>query len=117
MAARRMSTIEIIRATGEHETHQVPLKGSRLLNWLYEHIGCESIDAVNLKNGQIMAVDDNGWETEVIHHPDHIELRPVWAKKSINLEATKIYQGLWPLGVQHHSIVGDVAICWDKDFA
>jgi hypothetical protein len=113
-----MSTIEIIRTTGARETHEVPFKGPRLLGWVYEHIGCESIDAVNLKNGQIMAVDDNGWETETIDHGDgHIELKPVWARKPINLEATKIYQALWPAGVQHHQIAGDVAICWDKDFA
>jgi hypothetical protein len=95
----------------------VPLKGPRLLNWVYEQIGCESIDAVNLRNGKIMAVDDNGWECEMVQlGPGHFAMKPLWPRKPINAEATKIYHTVCRPGTTHQ-IAGDVAICRDKDFA
>jgi hypothetical protein len=43
-------------------------------------------------------------------------MKPLWPRKPINAEATKIYHTVCRPGTMHQ-IAGDVAICRDKDFA
>jgi hypothetical protein len=104
--------VQIICADGSERTSTVTSYGE-----IGPLIGAATLDSVNLRNGQVMFVDDNGWETECVEHaPGHIELRPTKARKPINVKATAIYHGVCIPGTTHQ-IVGDVAIVNDRDFA
>lgn len=109
-----LATVEILRANGAREEHQV---GKHiLLPWITRMIGAEMVDTVNLRDGRVMLVDDAGYETKVVNHGDgHIELKPVRARRPANAEATKLYHSVCLPGTTHQ-IVGDVAIARDADF-
>lgn len=82
----------------EPEVHEV---GRHiLLDWCRRMIGADIIDTVNLRDGRVMLVDDDG----------HQKFLPV------NERATELYHSVCKPGTTH-KIVGDVAICLDEDFA
>jgi hypothetical protein len=107
-----MMKVTIIRATGAEETHEVP-RGS--IGAVRALLGCEFLDTVNLGDGRVMLVDDEGWNTEVIQTAERIEVRPTTPRKPINDRATAIYRSVTL--PNHHRIAGDVAIVRDEDFA
>jgi hypothetical protein len=116
----KLAKVEIIRTGGQREEHEI---GKHiLLSWIKRMIGAETTDSINLRDdrgrrtGFVMILDDNGYDTETITHPTHIEIKPVRARKPVNPEATKIYHAQCKPGTEH-KIVGDVAIAWDADFA
>ena len=105
----------VIRTDGQEEELRVGNAGA--LAAIKALIGAETLDTVNLRDGRVMLVDDDGWETETVEiEPGKIELRPIKALKPLNEKATKIYHGVCVEGTTHQ-IVGDVAIVLDHDFA
>ena len=81
----------------------------------------DSLDFVSLHSMgrplHVMAVDDSGWETEVVElAPGHIELKPIRARKPVNVWATNLYLANCIPGTTHQ-IVGDVLIMPDSDAA
>jgi hypothetical protein len=110
-----LAHVEILRTDGRREEHDV---GKHiLLDWCKRMIGAEWIDTVNLRDGRVMLVDDNGYETECVDQGGgHFWMRPVRALKPTNQQATALYHGVCRPGTTHQ-IVGDVAVAWDADFA
>lgn len=107
--------VEILRVDGSRETHEVPRGGAS--GAIAQLIGASYLDTVNLRNGNVMMVDDAGYETQAVDHGDgRVELRPTRARKPVNPEATKLYLAICVPGTTHQ-IVGDVAIARDADFA
>lgn len=106
--------VTVIRTSGAHEQHQVA--NARAIAEIEKLIGAACLDSVNLRDGRVLFVDDNGYETETVTHgPGHIELKPTKAHKPLNAEATKLYHSICRPGTTHQ-IVGDVAIVLDADF-
>lgn len=91
--------IEIIRVSGETEKMEIWNK-RQAFSIIGKHIGADTFDTVNLRDGRVMIVDDTGM----------IDGKPV------NPEATKLYHAICIPGTVH-CIHGDVAIAIDKDFA
>jgi len=91
--------IEIIRTNGARETHEVPK--AEPLKAIAKLVGYPFFDTVNLRDGRVMLVDDEG----AIRDP----------RAPVNAEATKLYHAVcrpgttWP-------IRGHVAIARDADF-
>lgn len=92
------------------------------LSVLKDALGCTTIDVViltwldRITPDLVMIVDDDGWEYEVIDRGGgYFHHRPLRPKpgKLVNPAATAIYQVCMP-GTSHQ-IVGDVAICHDRD--
>lgn len=108
--------VEVIRTTGAREQHEIPR--SRPLDSIYKLIGCDTVDTVNLRDGRVMLVDDNGYEPGPVieHAPGRFEMVPGPARKPFNPGATKLYHSVCRPGTTHQ-IVGDVAIVRDEDFA
>lgn len=90
--------IKIIRINGETEQHSVPKYSA--IREIHKLIGATCLDTVNLRNGDVMMVDDTGM----------VDGKPV------NPEATKFYRGVCRAGTVH-CIHGDVAVVRDADFA
>lgn len=90
---------EIIRVTGARESVELGAP-SRAIQAIQRAIGATCLDTVNLRDGNVMMVDDTGM----------IDGKPV------NPEATKLYHGICRPGTTHQ-ICGDVAIVRDEDFA
>lgn len=109
-----LASVEILRTNGKREEHQV---GKHILmDWCQRMIGAKLVDTVNLRDGRVMLVDGDGYETQAIERaPGHVELKPVRAKRPVNEAATRLYHGICKPGTTHQ-IVGDVAIAWDRDF-
>lgn len=107
--------VHVIRTDGREEDHAVP-NGSGALPAIYRLIGCDTIDTVNLRDGRVMLVDDNGWDTRFEERPYGGAMIPVRPRKPINAKATTLYHGVCVPGTTHQ-IVGDVAIAWDREFA
>lgn len=105
----------VIRTDGREEVHEIArVLAVRAINDL---IGADTYDAVDLRDGRVLLVDDNGYETECLDHGDgHFEMRPVKARKPVNTKATALYHTVCAPGTVHQ-IVGDVAIVRDEDFA
>jgi hypothetical protein len=105
--------VEVIRVNGTREEHEISKHNA--IGTIHRLIGCETGDSVNLRDGRVMCVDDDGWETEMVDHGNgRFEIKPIRPKKPINAEATKIYQSLYQTT---HQIAGDVCIAIDEDFA
>lgn len=105
----------VIRTDGQEETHEVTRQTA--LQEIYQLIGCDTVDSVDLRDGRVMLVDDNGYDCEfVTHAPGRFEFKPTHARKPVNPRATAIYHAVCVPGTTH-AIVGDVAIVVDKDFA
>lgn len=107
--------VTIIRTSGANEEHDVARRET--IDAIQKLIGAGMTDTVNLRDGRVMFVDDNGYETETVDHGGgRIELRCTKARKPVNQEATKLYHGICKPGTTHQ-IVGDVAIVRDGDFS
>lgn len=91
-------TFKIIRIDGKEETYN----RKPTLPEIYRLIRSDTIDTVNIdrENEIVMLVDDT----------DIIDAKP------LNPKATELYHALCRSGVGC-GIHGDVAICWDQDFA
>jgi len=107
------ATVQVIRTDGTEENHTLPKAG--LLRQIYKLIGCETVDAVNLRDGRVMLVDDDGWECQEMARDYGVELVPIRARKPVNARATDFYRAVTI--PNDHQIVGDVAIVNDEDFA
>lgn len=106
--------VTIIRTSGAQEQHNV--RAAEVITEIEKLIGAGCLDTVNLRDGRVMFVDDNGYETETVTKaPGHFELRPVKARKPVNPEATKLYHSICRPGTTHQ-VVGDVALVRDADF-
>lgn len=90
--------VKIIRINGAVEQHETPRFSA--IREIGKLIGATCLCAVNLRNGDVMLVDDTGM----------VDGKPV------NPEATKLYHGVCRVGTVH-CIHGDVAIARDEDFA
>lgn len=86
---------ELIKVDGTREPSPAP----RSMAQIQKAIGSTTCDAVNLRNGFVMIVDDLG----------HVFGKPM------NNEATKLYWAVCRPGTTH-TIVGDVFVCPDADF-
>jgi hypothetical protein len=112
------NTILVIRADGTESV--VPmLKGTPPTEQAALLIGADMLDFVRIGllegTDLVMAVDDNGWEYEVVQHNEqHFEHRAIKARKPINQRATELYHEICKPGTTHQ-IVGDVAIMHDGD--
>jgi len=111
-------TFLVIRADG---TEKVTRAEKPVVRAIARAIGAETLDFVTLTWNAVgqpdlmMAVDDQGWEYEVIEHsPTHYEHRPTRARKPINPRATEFYLRICKPGTTHQ-IVGDVALCRDGE--
>lgn len=97
-----MPTVEIVRIDGSKEMLTTNARGTSLVRFISQQIGCDTCDVVNLRDGRMMSVDDTGLLTG----------------KPRNEAATKIVQAIYPLYKQRDVfIAGDVAIALDEDFA
>ena len=106
--------IQIIRTDGTEQIFNVPKPAG--YDKIRQEIGAQICDTVNLRDGRVMFVDDEGYQTKTLNHgTGRFELRPVRAKKPVNEKATKIYWSVCKPGTTH-KIVGDVAIANDSDF-
>jgi hypothetical protein len=105
--------VKVIRADGAEEDHTLEQASMSAVKKL---MGVEITDTVNLRNGTVMLVDDDGWNTEEQIHESGVTLKPTTPKKPINAKATILYRSVTRPG-HDHQIVGDVAIVTDADFA
>lgn len=100
----------IVRTDGTEEVHYV-----EAWNEIHALTKAETFDTVNLRDGRVMLVDDNGWEYEVVRQTDnHWKHVPTRARKPINEKATRLYQAVCSPGTTHQ-IAGDVAIVVDRE--
>jgi len=79
-------------------------------------IGAEILDTVNLRDGRVMLVDDDGWESYPLRTAQGISLIPLKLRKPVNPTASALYRAVRRPGVTHQ-IVGDVAIVQDREVA
>ncbi len=109
--------LQIIRTDGRLEEHQIAA-GPKLCARIGALIGADTLDVVNLRDGRVMLVDDNGYEPgPVIERGGGvIEIGVGAARKPVNTTATTLYWRVCVPGTTHE-IVGDVAIARDEDFA
>lgn len=90
--------VQIIRVDGTEETLSLP--AASVFTRLERLLSASIFDTVNLHDGRVMLVDDNGHA----------------AGKPVNEKATALYHSVCRPGATHQ-IVGDVAIALDEDFA
>lgn len=92
-----MAMIRFIQVDGTEFTR---LTNQPLLMNIKKVIGASILDTVNLRDGSVMLVDDNGIRD-----------------KPINPKATEIFRTIYPrAGENGRHIHGDVAIAQDSDF-
>jgi hypothetical protein len=123
-------TFQVIRTDGTTETMTFDKKARNrdvsVLDAIRKAIAADTLEFVRIGKVEgsdlIMAVDDNGYETQVVEHGPgeghdfRIELWPIRALKPDNPKATDLYHAICIPGTTHR-IVGDVAILHDGDFA
>lgn len=113
-------TITIIRSDGSEE--QLDATEDTVWKTIEREIKASALDSVNLRDGRMMFVDDDGYDVELIEHPPRdgyafvTERRATRARKPVNAKATALYHGVCVPGTTH-AIVGDVAIVRDADFS
>ena len=90
--------VKLIRTSGKIEVMEIAKTDA--IGHISRLIGANGLDTVNLRDGNVMLVDDTGV----------IDNRPV------NALATEFYRAICRPGTMY-SIHGDVAIVIDKDFA
>lgn len=100
---------------------RMPIDGRCRMHDICEMIGATTLDTVWLRHlgepRMMMVVDDRAYEYVVINHGrGHYENKPVRALKPVNEAATALYHANCKPGTKH-SILGDVVIVPDSDFA
>ena len=103
--------VSTIRTDGTESQHAV----SRFHD-IAALMGVATLDAVNLRDGRVMLVDDDGRESYPLRMAQGISLIPVKPGKPVNPSATALYHAVRRPGVTHQ-IVGDLAIVQDRDLA
>lgn len=104
--------VTILRTSGAVE--EIDVQSKELLRQVERLIAADCLDTVNLRDGRVMLVDDNGYESKAVDTEYGCELVPVKARKPVNVEATKLYHAICVPGTTHQ-IVGDVAILRDDE--
>ncbi len=95
-----MPDVKVWRVNGVTEEHTYPT-GRKLIPEIEKEIGASCLDSVNLRDGRMMMVDDNG----------------IAKGLPVNPLATALYQTIYPLAKKAGATIhGDVEIAWDKDF-
>lgn len=89
---------EIIRVDGTRETLQIKNRPNAM-NQIRHSLKAEALDCVNLRDGRVMLVDDEG----------------IRKGRPVNMQATPLYHAICRQGTTH-CIHGDVAIVRDSDF-
>jgi hypothetical protein len=106
---------KLIRTDGTTLDLPTPLT----LDEIRELIGAKTLDFVTLAHMgmplHVMAVDDNGYETQTVTEGNHTTVVPIKALKPVNLAATCLYHLECTPGTLHQ-IVGDVVIAPDEDY-
>lgn len=87
---------KVIRASGAEEA----IEGAPRIAAIEALIGADCLDTVNLRDGRVMLVDDNGISKNL----------------AVNAVATGLYHAVCRPGTTHQ-IRGDVAVVHDADFA
>jgi hypothetical protein len=114
-------TITIIRIDGTEEQHEVA-RPDDAFRATAQLIHARTVEMVNLRDGRVMLVDEDGYEVQVVEReppPGYdfaAERVPVRPLKPANPKATALYHAICVEGTTHQ-IVGDVAIVNDADFA
>lgn len=112
-------TVTIIRIDGTEE--QFEATRAEVFEAIEQKIGARTLEIINLRDGRVMVVDEDGYEVKAVHRkppPGYafaIERVPVKALKPPNPRATFFYHAICVEGTTHQ-IVGDVAILNDRDF-
>jgi hypothetical protein len=88
--------MKIIRTSGAEET----IDGRATIAGIEKAIGASILDTVNLRDGRVMFVDDNGISKNL----------------PVNPAATGLYHSVCRPGTTHQ-IRGDVAVVYDNEFA
>lgn len=105
--------VEALRTSGKGEEHRIPK--AEWLQHIHRLIHAETVDTVNLRDGRVMLVNDNGYATRAVESgPRTTTLVPTRALLPFNEEATRLYHSICIPGTTHR-IVGDVAIIRDAD--
>ena len=107
----------LIRTDGTVEDFDKPIPFGEIAG----RIGAAITDTVALHHLghplHVMVVDDLGYETKAIHHPDGLtEVVCTKPLKPVNTEATRLYHQNCIPGTTHQ-IVGDVLVVPDQDYA
>lgn len=90
--------------------------------WLRDRLAAANLEFVNLRDGRILIVDQDGWASQLVErdplpgYDTTHELVPTIARKPVNPAATALYRTIAPDRYREHSIVGDAAVVLDKDF-
>lgn len=87
---------KVIRVSGVEEA----IEGAPRIATIETLIGADCLDTVNLRDGRVMLVDDNGISKGL----------------PVNPVATGLYHAVCRPGTTHQ-IRGDVAVVYDNDFA
>ena len=113
-------TFTIIRTDGREESHTAP--AADVWKTIERLIDAAALAGVNLHDGRVMFVDDNGYDVELVEHPPSdgydvvVERKATRPRKPVNPKATALYHAICKPDTTH-AIVGDVAIVRDGDFA
>lgn len=112
-------TVTILRTDGLEEQHE--LTPQTVLLELERLLDAKALDTINLRDGLVLIVDDEGYAIEERESMTadgvlHIYLVPALARKPVNAAATALYHRICKPGVTHQ-VVGDAAVVRDKDFA
>lgn len=106
-------TVKLVRETPTAEKIHRAIGANVLDTVILTWVGTPGRSPADL----VMSVDDQGYQTETIDHGGgHFELRPVLARRPVNERATLWYWAVCKPGTTH-TIVGDVVIARDADFA
>jgi hypothetical protein len=112
-------TVTILRSSGTEERYAIARE--ELAVAIARLIDARTIEAVRLRSGRVMLVDEDGYDVELVARtppPGYAfayERVPVRALKPANPPATALYHDVCPAGTTHE-IVGDVAIVEAADW-
>ena len=112
-------TITILRIDGSEEQHEI--ERAKAFPLMSQLIGARTLEVVNLRDGRVMCIDEDGYEVVLVERDplpgfDFVAERvPVRPLKPANAKATALYHAICVPGTTHE-IVGDVAIVRDADF-
>ena len=65
---REELTVRILRIDGEEESHILTGGPAGAMKTIAAMIGAANLDTINLRDGRVMIVDDDGYEVELVDH-------------------------------------------------